>query len=300
MHTNSLHSNTARLSIVIVSYHSNDVLPECLQSIDFYNPLQQLLQVIVVDNAASPELASLLQSRTYNFQLQYVANSSNNGFGGGNNLGVLHAQAPYLLFLNPDTRLCEDVFTPTLQLLDADDHHVIGYSLTDPAGQRNDTYSFYPEYIYIFPLLHLLSRISFLGCVNHIACVNRIAWPWGAAFAVSKTQFEQAGGFDERIFLCNEEPDLMKRMPEHRLRILPQRIIHLEGHGRPVSQARYLAFLQSTDYYLLKHNIPLRRLYWTWVKLKLSLKRLLHLSVDPNYVVAFHQFEYSDHCNKQS
>lgn len=284
------HGAGTRLSVIIVAYDSNAVILPCLDSISSHNPIGSALEVIVVDNKPETGLEAAMAERHYTFSAHYIANARNNGFGGGNNVGAAVAQAPYLLFLNPDTLITEDVFTPTIDLLHRDDRHVLGYSLTDPEGRRNDTYSYFPEYIYLFPLLHLLERFSFLGTVNRLRPVNRIAWPWGAAFALSRRRFEAAGGFDENIFLCNEEPDLMKRLPERRLRILPQRIIHLEGHGRAVPASRYYAFLESTDYYLRKHRIASRRLYWRWVGMKLCLKKCLRRPVDPTYEEAFTRF----------
>lgn len=280
----------ARLAVIIVAYDSNAVILPCLDSISRHNPMGTALEVVVVDNKPDTGLEAAMAERHYTFCPRYVANARNNGFGGGNNVGVAHTDAPQILFLNPDTIVTEDVFSTTVRMLEDDDRLVLGYSLTDPEGRRNDTYSYFPEYVYIFPLLHLLERLSFLGSVNRLRPVNRIAWPWGAAFALSRRRFEAAGGFDENIFLCNEEPDLMRRLPERRLRILPLRIIHLEGHGRQVPASRYLAFLQSTDYYLRKHRIASRGLYWRWVGMKLRLKKCLRRPIDPTYEEAFSRF----------
>ena len=283
--------STVRLSVVIVAYDSEEVLLPCLRSVGETNPLGEALEVVVVDNKPDTGLQTCLATESYSFRLRYVANVRNSGFGGGNNIGAAVATAPFLLFLNPDTILHEDVFTPTLALLEADDRYVVGYTLTDVEGRINDSYSYFPEYIGIFPLLHLLQRLSFRGFVNHCWLVNRIAWPWGAAFALPKARFDAAGRFDEHIFLCNEEPDLMKRLPERRIRILPQRIVHLEGHGRQVPVSRYLAFLRSTDYYLRKYRISGRRLYWRWVETKQRVKRRVSRDCDANYEEAFRRFK---------
>lgn len=282
---------TKSLSIIIVAYHSDEVLMPCLRSLSQSNPIAQQLDVVIVDNLPESDLGNLIANETYSFHVQYIHSETNLGFGGGNNLGVQHALSPWLLFLNPDTLVYEDVITPTLAQLQQNPNLVIGYSLTDPQGQRNDTYSFFPEYVYVFPLLHLLQRISFLGTVNRLPFVNRIAWPWGAAFALSREKFLMAGGFDEHIFLCNEEPDLMRRLPDRRILILPQHIIHLEGHGKEVPVKRYLAFLESTDYYLQKYRIPSRNFYWMWVGLKLKIRQWLHIPHDKNYREAFHMFQ---------
>lgn len=283
-------SPSAELSVIIVAYNSNEVILPCLDSLSESNTLGKMLDVVVVDNRPEAGLEDCLNAASYTFHLQYVSSEKNVGFGGGNNLGVRYALAPYLLFLNPDTLVRENIYTPTLDYLQRDGNYVLGYSLTDLAGNRNYTYSYFPEYIYIFPLLHFLQRISFRGIVNRVRPINRITWPWGAAFALAKEKFLQAGGFDEQIFLCNEEPDLMRRLPKRRVYILPEHIVHLEGHGREVSVRRYTDFLQSTDYYLRKYHVKSRQFYWKWVAMKLCLRQWMHCNVDKNYIEAFLKF----------
>lgn len=287
-------SPPAELSVIIVAYNSNEVILPCLDSLSESNTLGKGLDVVVVDNRPQAGLKDCLHDADYTFHLQYVGSEKNVGFGGGNNLGVRYALAPYVLFLNPDTLVREDIYTPTLDRLRRDGNYVLGYSLTDPEGRRNYTYSYFPEYIYIFPLLQLLQHVSFRGIVNCVRPINRIAWPWGAAIAMEKEAFLRAGGFDEHIFLCNEEPDLMRRLPKRRVYILPEHIVHLEGHGREVSVGRYTAFLQSTDYYLRKYRVKSRWLYWKWVAMKLQVRRWMHCHVDKNYIEAFLQFREND------
>lgn len=280
-----------QLSIIIVAYNSNDVLKECFDSISRHNPIGNALEVVVVDNKPDTELEQLIESVPRTFDWTYVPNASNNGFGGGNNLGVKHAHAPYVFFLNPDTVMVEDVITPTLEVLRQDANAVVGYRLTDRQGGPNYSFSYLPEYILLFPFLHLFDRLAFAWGTNHLRWVNRLTWPWGAAFSLSRDRFEQAGCFDERIFLCNEEPDLMRRLPQRRIVMLPTPIIHLEGHGRVVPVGRYAAYLDSCDYYLRKHHIRTRRFFWWLTEMKLRLKRCTGRGHDANLWEAFQTFK---------
>lgn len=278
------------LSIVIVAYDSNEVLVECFGSIDRFNPIGKQLEVVVVDNKPVTSLRDALAATPHTFSWQYVANPSNNGFGGGNNLGVRHSHAPYVFFLNPDTVMVADIITPTLNVLRANPCAVVGYRLTDRQGAPNYSYSYFPEYILLFPLLNALGRLSFNWWVNHVRPINRLAWPWGAAFSLARDKFDEAGGFDEHIFLCNEEPDLMKRLPHRRIVLLNVPLIHLEGHGRTVPVKRYAAYLESCDYYLRKHHIRSRRFFWWATGAKLRLRRLMRHGFDDNLWTAFCAF----------
>lgn len=248
------------------------------------------MEVVVVDNNPTAGLEELMTVRNWNFRYIYVENPANDGFGAGNNRGVERASAPILLFLNPDTVLVEDIITPTLNKIETSPHEVVGYSLIDVEGHANNSFSYMPEYLWFFPFFHFLERISKLWFINHWHWLNRMVWPWGAAFALRKGSFVEAGMFDEQIFLCNEEPDLMRRIPQRHITILPNHIIHLEGHGREVPVKRYTAYLKSLDYYLTKHRIKGVKFFWYYFALKLTLKKWLRRGKSDNMSIAYDVF----------
>ncbi len=288
-------NNNARqskdLSIIIVAYNSNEEIANCFRSINQFNPIGKQLEVVVVDNKPNTGLKELLTKQICNFEWLYIPNEANTGFGGGNNIGARACHAPYVFFLNPDTILIADVITPTIEWLRADENRVVGYRLIDKEGRPNYSYSYFPEYVYIFSFLHLFDRLSFNWFANHVKVINRLVWPWGAAFALSKQAFDQAGEFDENIFLCNEEPDLMRRIPNRHVFISSLPIIHLEGHGRTVPVSRYAAYLRSANYYLKKHQVRSFRLFWWWTEAKLRFKKMTNLHNDQNLWTAFQQFK---------
>jgi len=49
-----------KLSIVIVTYNSNKVIKECLESIEKHNDIGKSLEVIIVDNSPVKNLKTLL------------------------------------------------------------------------------------------------------------------------------------------------------------------------------------------------------------------------------------------------
>ena len=272
------------MSIIIVAYNSEEVIWPCLQSIDKMNVLGEELEVIVVDNGPCNTLGNRLKEHSYGFKLQYVFNQYNRGFGAGNNVGARMATGKVIMFLNPDTLLKCDIFTPTLQLIQKNANEVVGYTLTDTEGKRVDSYSFFFEHFWLFPLLRVMQRRNF-HFVNSSCWANRLCWPWGAAFSMSRSAFCQAGMFDERIFLCNEEPDLMHRLPLRHITILPEQIVHLEGHGKEVSEERYYQSLCSLQYYFRKYEFW-QSPYWLMFKLRLHFR-----PVPPNLHKAYKRFK---------
>ena len=85
------------LSIITINYNGFKDTCELIESI----PVNERIEVIIVDNASTNNEASLLQEKYPNTKI--IRSSKNIGFAGGNNLGIKAAQGKYLFFINNDT-----------------------------------------------------------------------------------------------------------------------------------------------------------------------------------------------------
>src|SRR5688500_15461224 len=89
--------------VVIVNWNSGAQLKECLQSFAAVaNDDVALARITVVDNASADGSAEGLETT---LPLTVIRNRENRGFAAACNQGAAGADAEYLLFLNPDTRL---------------------------------------------------------------------------------------------------------------------------------------------------------------------------------------------------
>lgn len=241
-----------KLSIIIVSYNSHAVLENCLHSIEKYNDLGEDLEVIVVDNYEKSDLTAS-SFRDFSIVVKYIK-ADNNGFGAGNNIGVANSASNVLLFLNPDTILLESFFMEVVRNIQVNPNLIYGFTLLSPEMNRNNSFSFMYDNFIVYHLLAYFKKHPNKKFMNY-SFVNKRLWPWGAAFAISKSAFIEAGRFDENIFLCNEEADLMKRVKKRKVIISDYKIIHLESHGVPATVRRCYEFFKSRDYYFKKYNI---------------------------------------------
>lgn len=251
-----------KLCVVIVVYKSEGVIFNCLRTIDQYNDLKDSLEVVVVDNDLQSTLGERIDASKYSYALKYQKAKGNNGFGAGNNIGAKLASSDVVLFLNPDTLLVENLFRDVYEAIHDNRNLIYGFSLTDRDGKRNNSYSFFYDSFIRYRFLSLIKSFSYQKPIRS-AWANKYIWPWGAAFAINREVFFNAGGFDENIFLCNEEPDLLKRLPQRKVFISDHHIIHLEGHGTVVSENRYYHALKSFQYYQNKYSMSkYNRLLW--------------------------------------
>lgn len=104
------------VAVVIVNYHSEDLLKECLRAL--YRLEIPDLSTIVVDNSA-PSCDQAFQAAFRS--TTFLPQEENRGFAAGANVGIRHALcqgADYICLLNPDTSFSEDFLTPLITILE--------------------------------------------------------------------------------------------------------------------------------------------------------------------------------------
>ncbi len=121
----------AVVSAVIVNYNAGELLYECVNLL-INCPLVK--EIFVVDNASSDGSLDALADFT---EVTIIRNPVNLGFSTGCNIGLKHASADYLLFLNPDCLISIDAIQ---QLLDNLQSHqqvgMVGGLLVNPDGSE--------------------------------------------------------------------------------------------------------------------------------------------------------------------
>lgn len=108
----------AKLSILIVSWNTKDLLIACLRSIHRFPPSREL-EVIVVDNASSDGSAEAVRTEFPNVIL--CSERVNSGYAQGNNIAFAKSSGDLLLTLNPDTEVYEDTLEAACAALDGDE-----------------------------------------------------------------------------------------------------------------------------------------------------------------------------------
>ncbi len=198
-----------RLSVIIVTYHSENDIYDCLQSFwQHADVAREELEVIVVDN--SPESDTMFDRlrQLYGPDIVLVHNTHNGGYGQGNNVGIKRATAPVVMIMNPDVRLCEPVLQSALKAFDSDPRLSL-YGMKQMCNEQEPSpYSVVCTYMmngYLFTLLtSLANRLDFF-------------WPKymylsGSCFFARKAMVEAVGMYDETNFMYGEEDDLRHRL----------------------------------------------------------------------------------------
>ena len=132
-----------RVSIIIVTYGTGEVLEACLAAISAHTAAELGEgvgdhEVIVVDNPpddGSVRTAERLRDRD---DLRLIEAERNLGFAGANNLGVAHATGALVCFMNPDVVVGPGWLTPLTRALDDDGVMVAAPVLINPDGSHQE------------------------------------------------------------------------------------------------------------------------------------------------------------------
>lgn len=205
-----------KISIIIVTYHSQrDILP-CLESLFRCSDIDRdALEMIIVDNsplAVFQETEALVREE-HGSEIIIIHQPANGGYGQGNNAGIAMASARLICISNPDIVLTSAVFGKALELF----AHDPVLAMVGGKQQGGPDYSFWirPEYEFFVltaPLQKLLNRLNLY--------YERYFFLSGAFLIIDKEKFLRIGTFNEDMFLYGEEADLTRRFLDQEYRTL--------------------------------------------------------------------------------
>lgn len=208
------------LSIIIVNYNTRQLLADCLDSLLAAKAPPGGLEIIVVDNASRD--GSVAMVRAGYPTVRVVANSENVGFAAANNQGTAVARAPYLLFLNSDTRVEPRALVEPLAYLQANPQvGAITVKLLYPSGQRDpDNHRGFPTPWNALCHFSGLSRLfpnspRFNGYFQDFANfdeTHRVPVIAGSFMMMPRALFDRLGGWDETYFFYGEDIDFCYRI----------------------------------------------------------------------------------------
>jgi GT2 family glycosyltransferase len=194
-----------KVTVVIVNYNGQEHIPACFESL-FATDYPQF-GVTLVDNGSSD--GSVDWVRAHYPQVKIICNPRNVGFGRANQLGISESDAPVIALLNNDTVVEPSWLRALVEPLVADDHVAATSSKLRFLGNR-----------------HVLNGVgggmNYLGFsydvgMHEVDCGQRdgpreVLFPCGAACAIKRLAFEEAGGFDKDFFMYHEDVDLGWRL----------------------------------------------------------------------------------------
>lgn len=266
-----------RIAVVIVTYNSADVLPDCLASLPDGARGVRLTDVVVVDNDSTDD--SLRVAKEFpEIPVQTVHMGRNAGYAAGFNAGVA-ALGEYdaVLLMNPDCRLRPGTLRVLAEALSVDRRGLAAPKLVNPDGSLQPTLRRLPTVRgALAEALLGGERAGRAGGRGELVFderehdrPGRPAWVTGCVLLMSAPVLADVGPWDESFLLYSEETDFIFRardrgwtlwyepaaVVEHRggesgthpglaaLLVVNKVTLYRRRNGRPRSAAYFLAVL---------------------------------------------------------
>ena len=234
------------LSIVIVTLKSENVIYQCIKSINKDIP------IIVVENSSNSKFKEDLEKKYTN--VKCTLSFKNLGMGSGNNLGIKLSSTDYVLILNPDVILETNTIDEIiLALKTIQDFAILAPILADknyPNYQldQNNEFSIQTEKAF-----KVKNVDGFAMLLNKKKLENILS---------KETSNDEQNYFDENFFMYLENDDLCKRVINNRgnIYVVPKsKINHLgasavdKKHNYEVELSRNWHWIWSKFYFNKKH-----------------------------------------------
>ena len=225
------------LSVIIVSYKSEYVIENCINSID------NEIEIIVIDNSDDDVLKKKIESKYKN--VKYFLSKKNLGMGAANNLGIKKIDRDFAFILNPDVTLesnsINEIFIASKE--------IDNFGIIAPLSNKDQ----YPNYI--------LKRGHNFDPVKPF----KVKSVDGYAMILNLKKLKKIDNFnffDENFFLYLENEDLCKRLIEinEEIYVIPKsKIDHLGGkavdpkYRNEIEYLRNWHWMWSKFYFNKKH-----------------------------------------------
>ena len=265
------------LSIIIVSFNTQEILTDCVNSVVKYTK-DLRYEIIIVDNGSQDGSLERIKELENNFSQVSLINAQNNlGFGKANNLGAVKAKGDYLLFLNSDTLIFDNAIKESIdKLKKIPGYGVFSCKLLNADKSVQASGGHFPSLGNVFAWQFFIDDLPLIGQLipsfhPQLASYNRdrqMDWVTGAFMIIPKKVFAEVGGFDNNIFMYTEEMELCFRLRKLGYKTFYQNspaIIHLGG----ASGGSVFALtneVKNMIYFFRKHKpswqLPLIRLFF--------------------------------------
>jgi N-acetylglucosaminyl-diphospho-decaprenol L-rhamnosyltransferase len=211
-------SPTVQLAVVIVNFNTGEWLGRCLRSLEHARG-GLATDVIVIDNASRDGSAAAADGMP---GVRLVRNETNRYLSPAWNQGARLTDAPYLLFLNPDTEWFAGTLADLVRVASDDPTAgIVGPMLRNPDGTVYASGRRLPGLVdglgHAFVSLvrpdNAFSRRYRMDDWDR-ATPRTVDWVSGAAMLIPRAAFDAVGGFDERFPLYAEELDMASRLAD--------------------------------------------------------------------------------------
>lgn len=262
----------AVISVILVTYQSMRVLPDCLDSLEKCSSRDQL-ELWIVDNQSQDGTWEWVQryqnekcSKPY-LDIHVLQLAENKGFAYANNRALEKAKGDYFLLLNPDTVVGENAIQVCYDKIKSDPmigaitcRLELGNGELDKACRRSfptlwNSFAYFSNLSKLFPKSPKFSayQLTYLDEYGSYP----VDTASGAFLMFSKAVYEIIGGLDEDYFMYGEDIDYCYQIKKNGLQVWYEgkvTTVHLKGgNGGKISNRSLMNFYTTMGTFFEKH-----------------------------------------------
>ncbi|HET7346887.1 MAG TPA: glycosyltransferase family 2 protein, partial [Acidobacteriaceae bacterium] len=254
----------AQISVIIVNFNTCALLRTCLLSL-LAAEHRRPVNVVIVDNGSTDGSAEMVRCEFP--RVAIYEQKTNLGFAAASNLGAATTDAPWLLFLNPDTEVGHGVVDALVDFAathprpgiyggrtvfaDGSDNVASCWNAPTPWSVSSRALGF----------ASLFRRSEFFNAEEiggwRRDSVREVDYVVGCFLLIERTLWERLGGFDTRYWMYGEDCDLCLRataITGHRPLITPAaEIVHHVGAASADAAERKIHILRSRATLIRRH-----------------------------------------------
>ena len=248
------------LTVIIVTFKSENVIHECIQSIG------NDIKVLIIDNSNSKEFKENVENKYKN--VSCILSEKNSGMGAGNNLGIKNIKTDFAFILNPDVILDPN----SIDNLIEESQKLESFGIISPIEVNKD-----------FPNYKLIDNSKKITDSEEPFKVKSID---GYSMLINLKRLNQIVNFyyfDENFFMYLENDDFCKRLIKENENI----------YVIPKSKIKHLGGQAVNDVYKTEIELS-RNWHWIWSKFYFNKKHYGYffalLNGLPNFIFSFLKF----------
>jgi len=179
-----------QLTIIIVTFHSQSVIRDCLNKINFNK-----FRVLVIDNYSKDQTTKIVEEEFP--QVTLIKMFRNIGYGRANNIGLQLTKTPYALILNPDAFMSENDIEIVLAEMEKDPKIAIaGPNISEEKSDFVENSAIKKDDVNVVAVERNGNDGYFIS---------------GSVLFLKMSVFKEIGFFDENIFLFYEDDEICLR-----------------------------------------------------------------------------------------
>jgi GT2 family glycosyltransferase len=251
------------ISIIIVTWNSQDFIRNCLDSI-FLTAGEVGYEIIVVDNGSSDQTTKIV--REFYPTVNLIENKENLGYAKANNQGIKESQGRYILLLNPDTQLMGNSLGSMYEFMEGNPQlGALGPQLLNPDKSIQPSCREFPSFsILIWEFFGLSrvfpkSRIFGRWRMGYFAFdqPREVDQPMGSCLVLRRETLEEVGVFDENFTMFFNDVDLCYRIKNAGWKIYfypDAQVIHHRGASTRKVKRKMIWFSHLAFYKFFKKH----------------------------------------------